>query len=539
MSSDDPAARVSSSAARERVWDVALLLLLLFECAPIWVFRHFPSQDGPSHLHNAFALAHSDLAIFRQYYEIHLFQPAGNILPQLFLAGLVQAAGPVGGGKVFLTLNLALFFIALRYFLRGITTQAGALACFGALLAPYWFLYIGFWNFSYSTCILLLVAGFCLRHRGQWTYRSLTVLALGGFAVYAAHVVSWVVCVAAAAVIELAPAVRHLDRRAIASSLKPVTCLLPPGFMVAWYLTGSQAELTCAADPSFLERLRTLIAFTSHYSVSDSDRILARVIVLFLGGIVIAAMTVVYRRGWLGAGAAVCLLLTATCGAMVLAGPDAIGQGCFIHRRVALYFWIFLFTGAAAAIAGWSPKVIRWLSGAACGIALVAFALRIPALAEWNSKLKALEEIGQYIPPESTALILNLHLPWGTVNPYQHAIGVLTARRVVDLGNYEAWTDHFPTRFRSEMSPFPLLGSPIDLEAVPPVFNVERYGRQSRGRVQYILFQGAWDFVKGENLMEGDLYPDQIASFRLVAVSPDRMLRLYRVPETAGSRPAD
>ncbi|MEA2326681.1 MAG: hypothetical protein QOE68_1640, partial [Thermoanaerobaculia bacterium] len=34
---------------------VAALTVLLI--APVWIFRFFPTQDGPSHLYNAYVLA--------------------------------------------------------------------------------------------------------------------------------------------------------------------------------------------------------------------------------------------------------------------------------------------------------------------------------------------------------------------------------------------------------------------------------------------------------------------------------------------------
>src|SRR3974390_1499048 len=49
---------LSARTADRRLWRSALVLLIILECAPFWIFPYFPSQDGPSHLHNASVLAH-------------------------------------------------------------------------------------------------------------------------------------------------------------------------------------------------------------------------------------------------------------------------------------------------------------------------------------------------------------------------------------------------------------------------------------------------------------------------------------------------
>ena len=41
------------SLGKKLTWKHLFILLLLLYLAPLWVFRYFPSQDGPSHIYNA------------------------------------------------------------------------------------------------------------------------------------------------------------------------------------------------------------------------------------------------------------------------------------------------------------------------------------------------------------------------------------------------------------------------------------------------------------------------------------------------------
>src|ERR1700680_1444491 len=66
-----------------RFWRFAFLALMVLECSALWVYPYFPSQDGPSHLHNASVLAsYGTEVIYRQYYRRTPLQPAGNMVTQ-------------------------------------------------------------------------------------------------------------------------------------------------------------------------------------------------------------------------------------------------------------------------------------------------------------------------------------------------------------------------------------------------------------------------------------------------------------------------
>ena len=99
---------------------------------------------------------------------------------------------------------------------------------------------------------------------------------------------------------------------------------------------------------------------------------------------------------------------------------------------------------------------------------------------------------------------------------------------IVDLGNYEAAADYFTTRFQPERSPFPALATMKDLEAAPPVFDIGRYEKETRGRVDYILFYGGRDSGgDGGKAAEVELCRSRIAGYKLARSGRLGNLRLY------------
>jgi len=45
-----------SSLPLSNKWTIAFLFLVLIYILPIWIFKYFPSQDGPAHIYNSFIL---------------------------------------------------------------------------------------------------------------------------------------------------------------------------------------------------------------------------------------------------------------------------------------------------------------------------------------------------------------------------------------------------------------------------------------------------------------------------------------------------
>lgn len=101
------------------------------------------------------------------------------------------------------------------------------------------------------------------------------------------------------------------------------------------------------------------------------------------------------------------------------------------------------------------------------------------------------------------------------------------------------------SRFQPARTPLPGLGTLQLLDTIPPVFDVWRYGRETQGCVDYMLFQGEGEFRAGRTLEEfvQAMYRDKVAGCSVVRspVGARGSLQLYQrnsaCSENAGGTP--
>ncbi len=530
-----------------RLWRGLFIAIIILECVPLWAFQYIPSQDGPSHLYNAVVLAnYGTEPLYQEYYRTNLFSPAGNAFTQYLLVVLVKLIGINVAEKVLLSGYMVLFFLAFRYFLRGLTPYAVYFSPFAGILAPNWFFYMGFWNFCFSISFLLLTIGYyvrCQQRRTGWALRPLIALTLAGLIVYMSHAVSWVVCCMVVLalgsprllsdVLGRTQISRFLSSvpisRAAFQYALPLCSLLPPSILLLTHVVHSQEASNCPAEPSLRARLWPLYSLSFLSRIAATEETLVKIVAatsvvafLFTVGVILKRRTYNYWSSSL-------LLLSCACVILAIIGPDCVGTGSYIHKRIAFYAFLFFVAWVASALQSWPRPVLNVMAALGFGIALMAWAARFPVLSKWNEKLSAFVLIGQDIRPKSTVLTLCLERQKGEVDPFVHAVGLLSPRVIIDLSNYEASTDYFPTRFRPEYSPVPALGTPKQLESVPPVFDIVRYEKQTKGHVDYVLLHkdinGYGDAVKS---LEVGLVRDQLAAYTLVRSEQFGQLTLYR-----------
>jgi hypothetical protein len=233
------------------------------------------------------------------------------------------------------------------------------------------------------------------------------------------------------------------------------------------------------------------------------------------------------------------LVASATFAAISVAGPDSVGTELFLRERLGLY--AFLFFVVWLAVQNWPRTALVMIPRVFCSIAVIAFFIRLPVLAQWDLKLAHFVDSGQNIERGSTALGLSMDWKGNTVglrdiNPYLHAVGLLAPRVVIDLGNYEALLDYFSTKFQAERSPSPALGTLSQLQEKPPVFDIIRYEKKTEGHVDYVFFTGeAESHGNGKEWLEVTLYKNQLAGYKLLSAEPGGEVRVY----ARASREAD
>ena len=96
-----------------------IVVLIVVYLLPIWLFNYFPTQDGVSHVYNSQIITEYGNPIyqFREYYGINRF-PFPNWLSHFSLVLLMYIFLSLIAEKVFLSLYVILFPLAIRYFLQ-------------------------------------------------------------------------------------------------------------------------------------------------------------------------------------------------------------------------------------------------------------------------------------------------------------------------------------------------------------------------------------------------------------------------------------
>jgi hypothetical protein len=509
---------------------VALLFFLIaLECAPFWKVRFFPSQDGPSHLYNATVLAnYNKEAAYRDYYSVGL-PLDGNVATQAIVVGLLKIGiAPRIAEKILLSIYALLLPLSLWYVLSAVTPQAKLFSLFAVLLIPNFFVHKGFWNFCFSIPLALFAFGYYIRRRESWRIRSIVIFAILGGILYLAHIAAWGVFAIGVGAYEVAARFSDLRPWAISSRQTIALCtLIPPGFLTLIYAftTRVRSRAAITVFVPLTSRLRALCGLSFLHTLSPSDITAARAVAMLLALLFVSALIHRFRRERRFQTTDAFLLVGGVCALLAIFGPDAVGDGSYIHMRMSLFAGVFLVIWMAAQ--QWHTWTLRTLWIVLPVIAIVSLGARFPEYRRWDNVLREFTSIGPQIRSGATILGLRMDRDPDNIRPLLHAVDWLAPRPFIDLGNYEAGTDQFPLRFRRDHSPDGVLGKRAELEQAPPVFHIARYESQTFGCVDYILVYGMPDFAKRRQSAGAD-HQLRFPSYRLIYASEQPLeVRLY------------
>jgi len=184
--------------------------------------------------------------------------------------------------------------------------------------------------------------------------------------------------------------------------------------------------------------------------------------------------------------------------------PDQIGTLGLVNERLA-------FMGALMLLA-WigCQELPVWIRRGAVAVCFVATLLHSWAGYElsrrWQPPLAELASLRELIPGGSVVLPVLACPQRGSFNPLLHVTGYWGPKDFVNLINYEAFSPHFPVRFRDAYSPAGSLVGRKGLHANVPEFSITEYESERLGRVGFVVIysltpecilsaapQSAWD----------------------------------------------
>ena len=133
---------------------------------PVWLFKYFPTQDGPSHLYNAFVLSHyNDAAsqVVQQYFVLNL-RPFPNWTTYAISAALVRVLPPLIVQQIILSICVVSVPAGVLYLQKSFKPEADGTALLGVLLAFSYVFFMGFFNFVIGAALFAFAAGYWRRH---------------------------------------------------------------------------------------------------------------------------------------------------------------------------------------------------------------------------------------------------------------------------------------------------------------------------------------------------------------------------------------
>jgi hypothetical protein len=153
---------------------------------PVWLFRWFPTQDGPSHLYNSFVLAHyydAASALVRAHFVLNL-RPFPNWTTYALMALLVRVFPPLAVQQIILSLCVISIPAAIVYLQKSFKPSADPSALLGILLSFSFVFFMGFFNFIVGAALFVVATGFWWRRReGRYLYGLYALL----IAIYFSH----------------------------------------------------------------------------------------------------------------------------------------------------------------------------------------------------------------------------------------------------------------------------------------------------------------------------------------------------------------
>ena len=431
-------------------WSLLMGVFIVLYLLPIWLFPYFPTQDGVSHVYNSQILTEYNNPDyqFRDYYEINWY-PFPNWLSHFSLAALMFIFPPLVAEKVFLSLYVILFPLAIHYFLEAVQRGRYTLVILSFTFIYNYLFLMGFYNFAVSVPLFFLSLGYWWKHKETLNRKRIILLNLLIVTTYFAHLISYAFILFSIALLALFHFKRDLKR-----ILMTGCYLLPAAGLILIYLPTS--DLLAGEPPELgIERIGAL--FTNligmHVLVAYTDPphwISGAVsgLLLFLTAVTIWQNRKDPEGSPLGQRAFLCL-------AGVLFGlyfilPNAIGPGGWVNDRLAIL--------AVLAIFAWFRVLepLRW-RGIFTGIVTLLTLANILYIGILFKTLNAeIREFNAFVQQVGkNKVILPLHFdPGGSsqrVGIFVNAANYYCLDNGgINLGNYEVQFDYFPIRFNAD-----------------------------------------------------------------------------------------
>ena len=168
---------------------VTVIVLMVIHLLPVWGFKYFPTQDGASHIYNAYVVKeyhnHENYRL-REVYDLNA-TVFPNWTSHALLLLLLYIFPPLVCEKIVLTLCIGLLPLSLFYFLNGIAKRNMVFGLLGFMYAYNYLLHMGFYNFVLSMSLFFFTLGYWWRVKDKLGLTNVVVIYILLLVTYLTH----------------------------------------------------------------------------------------------------------------------------------------------------------------------------------------------------------------------------------------------------------------------------------------------------------------------------------------------------------------
>ena len=212
---------------------ILIAVLIILHTSPLWVFKYFPTQDGPAHVYNSYVLSvfhDEDSTRLREYYKLNLTL-FPNWLAHICMALLMKIFPPLIAEKLLLSGIIGLLPLSLFYFLGAVHEGKNLYGFLGFLFSDHYLLHMGFYSFSLSLPLFFFALGYFMKHKEELSVDKIAILNLLCILIYFSHILSFLLLILSLTLLSITSFYRKPKR-----VMELLVSMLPLYFIMANYL---------------------------------------------------------------------------------------------------------------------------------------------------------------------------------------------------------------------------------------------------------------------------------------------------------------
>ena len=432
----------------------------------IWQFEVFPTQDGPSHIMNAYILSHYDE--FKNFFELNNLLLVPNLIYYGFMFLMTKIFHPFLADKIFLTIYILLMVFSFEFLISTINKNNDFLSLF---IFPFIFNYNfakGFYNFIFSVPILFLLIAFYLRNYNKLILLIMSIL------LYFSHPTSFLIFFIFVLIYNLL----YIKEKKF-KVIYDLIFLGPVVFLLVLFLNENKGEIIYF-QKSFEFNIESIIIFNDSFEKIISSFLFFIISYLFLWTIYklikekkIDKITINF------------LIILFICFYMAFFGPEGSFGGGHATSRFNLF--TFIFTIIILSFGYYEKFSKNFLSAILILVSFASWYISFNKFLELKPYLEEFMFARFYLKPKTYHIraIFSQFYDNYRFMPFRHLSCVfLITNESLNLFNYEATTKLFPIKFKNYYNPFNYMD--YQAEFKPKYIKLENYPLN----INYII---VWD----------------------------------------------